>query len=79
MKIALYSGTQKLCELDGGELPHPKYDRHKAAHEIVDFFKVGEWVWVDGDKRGIRYTSITSLEILPETAKQSVDLTETAS
>lgn len=65
MKIRLLRNTAELCVLDGGPIPKG-VDPRMAAVKILEYFREGEWVWVDENTRGIRFASITTLEIVPE-------------
>jgi hypothetical protein len=76
MKIKLFAHGVFVCTLDGGPLPKG-ISSHAAAAKILDFWRDGEWLWIDGDKRAIRYDSITSIEVIPETGEH--EITEEAS
>lgn len=77
MKVALYSGDKKLCVLESKDTPPEGMHRHQAAHEIVEHFRDGMWVWIDKDTRAIRYDSITSMEIMPESSGQEISEVQT--
>lgn len=76
MKIRLFSQGKELCTLKALDVPegmNPQF----AAEQIVERWRKGDWLWVDGGKRAIRHDSITSMEIVDESRVQ--DLTEEAS
>lgn len=65
MKIQLFQGANKLCILKTPE-DTPQIPPRECVNRILDFFRDGDWLWINRDSKAVRYDSITSLEIVPE-------------
>lgn len=65
MRIKLFSLDTELCTLQSDPVP-AGFPPHMAAHNIIEHFRDGNWIWVNKDKRAIRYEAITRFEIVDE-------------
>lgn len=76
MRVKLFSDSLEICTLKSLDDP-PGISPRAAVGKILEYFRDGEWLWINNDSCAVRYSSITRVEIVPESSEQ--ELTEQTS
>jgi hypothetical protein len=71
VKIKLFSGQEELCVLKSLDDPVGVSPRAIVA-KILEYFRDGEWIWINDDACAVRYDSVTKVEIVPESSAQEL-------